>query len=67
MKFRNTVPLHVKNDPRSLLERISAAEFSKLSTRDVQKKLQKRHIVITGVIHDLVEFNESGFSTLESQ
>lgn len=61
----NRVPLHVKNDPRSVFERITAAEFNNLSTRDVQEKLRKRHVIMTGVIHDPVEFNELGFSTLE--
>jgi hypothetical protein len=58
-------PLHVKNDPRSVFEKITAAEFDNLSTRDVQEKLRKRHIIMTGVKHDPVEFNEVGFSTLE--
>lgn len=64
-KGANPVPLHVNNDPRSVFERISAAEFNNLSTRDVQEKFRKHHIIITDVIHDPVKFDEFGFSTLE--
>jgi hypothetical protein len=59
------VPLHVKKDPRSVFEGITEADFDNLSTRDVQEKLRKHHIVITGVSHKQLEFNEKGFSTLE--
>lgn len=59
------MPLHVKKDPRSVFEGITEADFDNLSTRDVQEKLRKHHIVITGVSHKRLEFNEKGFSTLE--
>jgi hypothetical protein len=59
------VPLHVKKDPCSVFESISEADFDNLSTRDIQEKLRKKHIVITGVSQKPLEFNEKGFSTLE--
>lgn len=59
------MPLHVKKDPRSVFEAISATEFDNLSTKDAQEKFRKHHILLTGVSHRPVEFNESGFSTLE--
>lgn len=59
------VPLHVKKDPRSVFEGIAAADFESLPTRDVQEKLRKHHIVMTGVSYRALEFNEKGFSTLE--
>jgi hypothetical protein len=65
MEGEKFVPLHVKKDPRSVFEGISAAEFDNLSTRDVQEKLRKHNIILTGVSHRLLEFNEKGFSTLE--
>lgn len=61
----NRVPLHVKKDPRSVFEGIAAADFDNLPIRDVQEKLRKNHIFVTGVSHKLLEFNEKGFSTLE--
>jgi hypothetical protein len=59
------VPLHVKKDPRSLFEVMTAAEFDNLPTRDAQEKMRQHHIILTGVSHRLLEFNEKGFSTLE--
>jgi hypothetical protein len=59
------VPLHVKKDPRSVFASMTAAEFDNLSTRDAQEKLRKQHIILTGVSHRPVEFDERGFSTLE--
>jgi hypothetical protein len=59
------VPLHVKKDPRSVFEAITAADFDKLSIRDAQEKLRMRHIIMTGVSYRELEFNEKGFSTLE--
>jgi hypothetical protein len=61
----NLVPLHVKKDPRSVFEGITTAEFDNLPTRDVQEKLRKHHIIMTGVSRRPLEFNEEGFSTLE--
>lgn len=65
MEGAKHVPLHVKKDPRSIFEGITEDEFNNLSTRDLQEKLRKRHIIITGVGHRQLEFNEKGFSTLE--
>jgi hypothetical protein len=59
------LPLHVKKDPRSVFEAISAADFENLPIIDAQEKLRKHHIIITGVSHSKVEFNEKGFSSLE--
>jgi hypothetical protein len=59
------MPLHVKKDPRSVFEGISAAEFDNLHTKDVQERLRKRHIIMTGVSYRPLEFNKKGFSTLE--
>lgn len=59
------VPLHVKKDPRSIFEPITQADFDNMSIREVQERLRKRHIIITGVSHRQLEFNEKGFSTLE--
>lgn len=65
MEGAKYVPLHVKKYPHSIFEGITEDEFNNLSTRDLQEKLQKRHIIITGVGHRQLEFNEKGFSTLE--
>ena len=65
MEGAKRVPLHVAKDPRSVFERITEVDFDNLSTRDVQEKLRKHHIVITGVIQKQLEFNEKGFSSLE--
>lgn len=59
------VPLHVKKDLRSVFEPVTEAEFDGLSTRDVQERLRRHHVIITGVSHRRLEFNEKGFSTLE--
>jgi hypothetical protein len=59
------MPLHVKKDPRSIFEGITAADFDNLSKRDAQEKLRNHHIILTGVSQRQVEFNEKGFSTLE--
>jgi hypothetical protein len=65
MEGAKLLPLHVKKDPRSVFEKITEADFDNLSTRDVQEKLRKHHVVITGVSHKMLEFNEKGFSSLE--
>lgn len=59
------MPLHVKKDCHSVFERITTAEFDNLSTRDAQEKLRNCNIIMMGVGHKLLEFNEKGFSTLE--
>jgi hypothetical protein len=60
------VPLHVKNDRLSVFERISAEDFHKMRTLDIQEKLRERHIVLTNVTHDPVDFEEIGFFSLET-
>lgn len=65
MEGEKPVPLHVQKDSRSVFEGITEADFDNLSTSIVQEKLRKHHIVITGVSHKRLEFNERGFSTLE--
>jgi hypothetical protein len=59
------VPLHVNKDLRSVFEGIAAADFDKLPVREAQEKLRRHHIVITGLSHRLLEFNEKEFSSLE--
>lgn len=59
------VPLHVKKDPHSVSDQITQEDFYDMSTREVQERLRRRHIIITGVSHRRLEFNERGFSTLE--
>lgn len=65
MDGAKSLPLHVKKDPRSIFEAITQVDFDNLSIREVQEKLRKHHILITGVSHNRLEFNEKGFSTLE--
>jgi hypothetical protein len=65
MEGAKRLPLHVKKDPRSVFEGITEADFDKLSIRDVQEKMRKHHIVITGVSHQRLKFDEKGFSTIE--
>jgi hypothetical protein len=65
MDGEKLVPLHVKKDTHSVFEQITEEDFLNMSTREVQEMLRKRHVVITGVSHRRLEFNERGFSTLE--
>jgi len=59
MDGEKLVPLHVKKDTQSVFEQITEEDFLNMSTREVQEMLRKRHVVITGVSHRRLEFNES--------
>jgi hypothetical protein len=60
----NGKPLHIADPKTSMFDIISSTDYQALSTQEIQDKLHRKHIVITGRSLPNVKFDKEGLRTL---
>ncbi len=62
--YVNGKPLHIADPETSTFDIISSADFQALSTQQIQDRLRRKHIVVTGSSHPNVKFDKAGLRTM---
>jgi len=63
-QYENGLPLHLSNPERSAFMTMSELEFLRMSTRDIQELLRRKHILISDCFFQPLDFDEAGMRTL---
>ena len=60
----NGKPLHLADPERSMFDIISSEDFESLSAAQIQERLRRKNIIVTGLKHANVNFDKAGLREL---
>lgn len=64
--YLNEQPLHIADPQSSFFDIISFTDFESLSTTQIQDRLRRKNIVVTGCPGPNLEFDKAGLRTVSS-